>query len=311
MKDRFLLLTTMLVVLVACVSGFAQEGDVAAEPAGMQSIELPLLGPGFLTGMTGFDEFVHPVSSPLYFHDPFIDTRVNVIYLWNKFPKGSDLKGGDLSVWALPFWVALSEKLQLTAEIDGYSRIRARALRPDEGWNDLALGLKYNLIADEDAKFALSTGLSWRLSNGHALTLNGGTDELNPYVTAAKKIGKWQMIGTFGARLPMNHHRGNYILHENLHVAYELVENFFPLVEVNALQYLTNSDRLPLSVGGLDYANIGSNNVSGNSTFWAGLGFRWKVHENVEVGATYEFPLSNRSNDILDQRVTISVILGL
>ena len=57
-----------------------------------------------------------------------------------------------------------------------------------EGWNDLALGLKYNVIADVENQFALSTGLSWRLSNGHALTLHGGVDELNPYVTAAKGI---------------------------------------------------------------------------------------------------------------------------
>ena len=33
--------------------------------------------------------------------------------------------------------------------------------------------------------------------------------------------------------------------------------------------------------------------------------------KHVEVGATYEFPLSTRHNDIFDQRVTVSVILGL
>ena len=106
-------------------------------------------------------------------------------------------------------------------------------------------------------------------------------------------------------------HEGNFILYENLHVSYELFENFFPLMEFNGLQYLSNGDRLPLDVGGLDYANIGSNNVRGNSTFWGAVGFRFKAHKNVEVGATYEFPLSTRHNDIFDQRVTASVILGL
>jgi len=289
-------------------------GQVESEQTPATSEEPQLLAnmpKGFLTGLKGFENFVHPVSSPLYFFDPFIDTRANLLYVWHKFPKKSALKGGDLSVWAMPIWVALTERLQLTATCDGYSRIRARALRPDEGWNDLAIGLKYNLIADVENQFLLSTGLSWRLSNGHALTLHGGVDELNPYVTAAKAFGKWRTIGTLGGRIPMNRHMGNSILYENLHISYELLENFFPLVEFNGVQYLSNSDRLPLGVGGLDYANIGSNDVKGNSTFWGAAGFRWKATPNVEVGATYEFPLSTRENDIFDQRVTVSVILSL
>jgi hypothetical protein len=298
----------VVAALFLAIPAVAQE--VGETPEAVVKSET-ILWEGFLTGMQGFDSFVHPVTSPLYFHDPFIDTRTNIVYLWNKFPKGSDLKGGDISVWALPIWVALTEKLQLTAEIDGYSRLRARALAPDEGWNDLAVGLKYNLLADVENQFALSTGLSWRLSNGHSMTLNGGVDELNPYITAAKRMDKWQFIGTFGGRLPMDENKGNYILHENLSIAYELLEGFFPLVEFNGLQYLSDGNRLPLDVGGLDYANIGSNNVEGNSTFWAGVGFRWKVNKNVEVGAAYEVPLSSRENDILDQRVTVSIILGL
>jgi len=333
MRTRVIGPLLMIGVLILAVAGsvFAEQAS-NTEPAGMklsldensqasqpgksaqagEEIEFfPGQPKGFLTGMKGFDDFVHPVSSPLYFHDPFIDTRLNMVYLWHKFPRKSDLKGGDLHVWAIPFWVALSEKLQLTAEIDGYSRLRARALRPDEGWNDLAIGLKYNWIADVDNQFALSTGLSWRLSNGHSMTLNGGVDELNPYVTAAKAVGNWRLIGTFGGRLPMDEQDGNYILHENLHISYKLADGFFPLVEFNGIQYLSDGDRLPLDVGGLDFANIGSNNVEGNSTYWGAAGFRWKLHKHVELGAVYAFPLSTRKNDIFDQRAIVSVILGL
>lgn len=283
----------------------------SSEEISVVSATQPLLWEGFLTGLEGFEDFVHPVSSPLYFHDPFIDTRTNLLYVWHKFPGGSDVKGGDLQVWAMPIWVALTERLQLTATCDGYSRIRARGLRPDEGWNDLAVGLKYNILADREEQMLMSAGLSWRLSNGHALTLHGGVDELNPYVSAAKGFGKCHVIGTVGGRLPMDHNKGNYILYESLHVDYEIVDDFYPLIELNGVQYLSNGDRLPLDVGGLDYANIGSNNVSGNSTFWAAVGFRWKAHKNIEVGATYEFPLTTPRNDIIDDRVTVSVILGL
>ena len=104
---------------------------------------------------------------------------------------------------------------------------------------------------------------------------------------------------------------GNYILYESLHFDYELLDNFYPLVEFHSLQYLSNGNRLPLGVGGLDYANIGSNDVRGNSVFWGDIGFRWKCHDHVELGATYEFPISTPDNSIFDDRVTVSVIVGL
>lgn len=273
--------------------------------------ESPMFSGGFLTGMEGFDDFVHPVSSPLYFHDPFIDTHINAFYLWHEFPAGSALKGGDLSVWAIQAFIALTDRLQFTATSDGYSRIRARALRPDEGWNDLAVGLKYNVFADVESQSIVSAGLSWKLSNGHAGTAHGNVDELNPYITAAKAWGKFHMLGTVGGRLPMNKNRGNYVVYESLHFDYEVVENFFPLLELNGLHYLSNGNRLPLGVGGLDFASLGSNDVEGNSTFWASVGFRWKLHEHIELGATYALPLSNPNNDILAQRAIVSIIIGL
>ena len=96
-------------------------------------------------------------------------------------------------------------------------------------------------------------------------------------VRAPQPFGKCHVIGTVGGRLAMDHNMGNHILYESLHIDYELLENFYPLIEFNALQYLRNADRLPLGVGGLDYANIGSNDVRGNSTFWGEVGFRRKV----------------------------------
>ena len=69
--------------------------------------------------------------------------------------------------------------------------------------------------------------------------------------------------------------------------------------------------RLPLGVGGLNYASLGSNDVEGNNVFWARVGFRWKLHPNVELGASYAFPLSNPNNDILAQRAFVSIIVGL
>ena len=74
-----------------------------------------------------------PVGSPLYFEDPFINSDIRPIYLWHKFPGGSALRGGQLSVYAMQAHVALTERLQLIATSDGYSRLDAGIIPEDGG----------------------------------------------------------------------------------------------------------------------------------------------------------------------------------
>ncbi len=332
MKSHITLWLCFLLISMASVPAAAQDPDDAAgqdlkptleadAPAAVEDSALEAKEPapsfveslrrkGFMRGLEGFDRFVHPISSPSYFHDPFIDSRMNLLTLRLWLPKDNQLHGGYVDSYGTPFYLALTERLQFMVTYGGYSRVRAGGLRPADGWNDWAFGLKCNLIADRDSQFLLSSGLIWRLSNGHALTLQGGVDELSPFVSAAKGFGKWHVIGTVGGRLAMDRHMGNHMVYESLHVDYELLENFYPLVEFNGLQYLSNADRLPSRVGALDFASIGANDVRGNSVFWTAVGFRWKLRKNVELGASYEFPLTPAENGSLDQRVIVSVNIG-
>jgi hypothetical protein len=71
------------------------------------------------------------------------------------------------------------------------------------------------------------------------------------------------------------------------------------------VHYLSDGERLPLSVGGLDYTNLGSADVSGSSVVWAGAGARWKLSPHASVGAVYEFALTDADDDIMDTRVTV------
>ena len=79
--------------------------------------------------------------------------------------------------------------------------------------------------------------------------------------------------------------------------------------KLHALHYLNNAEAVGLSVGGLDWSNIGAADVGGNSVFWGDLGFRWKLSPNMSLGASYGFPISNPSNSIFNQRLTVDVIL--
>jgi hypothetical protein len=263
----------------------------------------PSLWKGFLTGDRHFRDKPRPMGAPWYFEDPFINSDLRPFFTWHKFPRSGALGGGQLTVYAMQVRLALSERLQFIATADGFSHLESPILHDDTGANDLAIGLKYALIVDHENDFLLSTGLRWRLSNGHARTLNGNVDELSPFITLYQGIGKWNFIADVVGRIAMDEHQGNHILSWDAHVDYELFENFFPLLEIHGLHYLSNGDRLPWDIGGADYANIGSNDVAGTAAFWGSVGFRWNLAEHVSWGAAYEFPLQDpQNNDIFEQR---------
>ena len=281
-----------------------------SEEMGESDESSPILWDGFLYGDPHFRDKPRPIGSPLYFEDPFINSDVRPFFLWHKFPQGSALRGGQLTVYAMQARLALTDRLQLIATEDGYSHLESPILDDDSGWNDIALGLKYALLVDHENDFILSAGLRWRLSNGHAKTLNGGVDELSPFITVYKGFGKWNFMADVVARLAMDEHDGNHIISWDAHIDYELFENFFPLLEIHGLHYVSNGDRLPLDIGGLDYANIGSNDVAGTAAFWGTLGFRWNLMEHVSWGLAYGFPLQDpQNNDIFEQRVTTSFVI--
>ena len=112
----------------------------------------------------------------------------------------------------------------------------------------------------------------------------------------------------------MDHNDGNHIIFWDLHVdcevAPEMLPGFYPLLEIHALHYIDDGNSYPLSVGGLDYTNLGSSNVPGSSVFWGDLGFRWKLTPNVSVGMAYGFPISSPGSDIFNQRFTADLILS-
>ncbi len=280
-----------------------------------------ILWPGFLTGMRSFTDmgqrFADPIGNPLYFESPFIESNLRIFYMWHDFPKDSQLGGGEVSVFAAQVRLALTDKLAFIAVKDGYSRFKSGITPDAEGWNDFSIGLKYALIVDEANDFVLTTGLRWEWHNGEDNTLMGGdsgSNELSPFFSVAKGWDRFHFIGNLTARLPMDHNDGNHIIQWDLHFDYEIAPDtlpgFFPLFEIHALHYLSNGNRFPLSVGAIDYSNIGSSDVAGTSVFWGDLGFRWRLTPNVTIGAAYGFPISSPGNDAFNQRVTADLILS-
>lgn len=269
----------------------------------------PFGSAGFLRGLRGFEHFYEPVGQPLYFESPFNDTGLRFLFLHHEFDNASQLQGGDLDVFAVQARVALTERLAFIATKDGYSMLDAGLLPKDEGWNDIAIGLKYAVIVDRDQDMVVTPGFRWEWSHGDKEVLQGNGQEFSPFISAAKGFDQLHTIANVTYRKPESDNNGNQVLQWDLHADYEVANGLAPLVELHGLHYLTDGNRLPLSVGGLDYANLGSSDVAGTSVVWLGVGARMKFNPHTAFGATYEFALTDPEDDIMDTRITLDFIL--
>jgi hypothetical protein len=272
-----------------------------------------ILWKGFLTGMRGFEHFYDPIGQPIYFESPFVNTSARLLYLHHEFAKGSQLQGGHVDVLAAQARIAITERLAIIATKDGYSWLKGTVLPDDEGWNDIALGAKFAFIVDRENDFVATGGLRWQWGNGDGKVLQGFSQEISPFVSFAKGFDQVHFIGDITFRFPFDHSEGNTIFQWDLHADWEFapeaLPGLAPCIELHGLHYWTNASKLPLKVGGLDYANIGSGDVAGSSVVWMGVGARWKLSPNLSVGSTYEFALTNQNADIMKDRVTVDVTL--
>ena len=91
-----------------------------------------------------FDNFIGPISTPVYSKDPRSLTEIRGLYVHNTFPGEEILGGGDFHAVAAQVRVALTERLTFIADKDGYLFLRPRnVVRPNDGWMNIAAGLKY------------------------------------------------------------------------------------------------------------------------------------------------------------------------
>lgn len=267
-----------------------------------------ILWPGFLHGLRGFEHFYEPVGQPIYFESPFNTSGIRLLFLHHEFADDSQLQGGHVNVAAVQARLAITERLGFIATKDGYSWLKADALPEEDGWNQIAAGLKYVVIADRENDFVLTPGIRFQTQGGESKVLQNTTSEFSPFVSAAKGWDKLHLIGNFTWRIPTDSDDGNDIVQWDAHLDYEVLPGLAPMIEIHGLHYISDGKALPLSVGGLDYSNIGSSDVSGSTVIWAGAGARWKLNPHISVGGTYEFALTNRNADIMDKRVTLDVM---
>ena len=258
-----------------------------------------------------FEGFIGPISNPVYSKDPRSLTEARALFIHNQIPGGHPLGGGNFQAYGLQVRVALTERLTLIADKDGYADLHPGAAPDSSGWLNLGVGLKYVFIRDVERQFLLSGGFMWEPQTGEAGALSShGDGTFAFFLTSGKEFaGCWHALGTIGYQLPIDSSENSSYYYVSLHLDRK-IGRFYPLVELNWFHWVAGGNRgLPAALGeGDGLLNLGTTGVAGNDLVTAAIGGKYKFGPHAELGAAWEFPISNR-RDLIDNRLLVEFIL--
>jgi hypothetical protein len=254
------------------------------------------------------EKFVHPLTSPYYHEDAFVTTDLRLWGVYQSFQNDSVIDGGSAKVYAAEVRLALTDKLQFIANKDGYIDFDA-GLTDDSGWNDVAVGLKYNVIQNWQEQFHVSLGAGWELPWGDASVLQND-QELRAFCAVAKGFDKLHLGGTFNYFWAIGGEGSSALgnsdtISWNLHADYWINKWLSPVVEVNGY-HVTDRGTETVPFSGLDVANLGG----GGDVITLGLGGELRANDWLAFRGAYELPLMANDEAIFGWRLTFSAVIS-
>jgi len=277
----------------------------------------------------GEHKYVPAISNPLFNETPYITTEIRPIFITQGMASqnvlGSSLFGGSLNVVAVQARVALTDNFGIIATKDGYawanfdSATNAAGIQDAEGFANISLGVKYAFWNNIEDKSIVTVGVEYEAPSGglsidtplaHPLDnvdLNqSGDGFIDVFVTGAKRFEKLGVQGSIGANIALDDDHDTSMLHYSLHVDYEVVENVFPMIELNGFTVIDEATRTPLGFEGVDLVNLGCSAGCGTVLTAAG-GMRFRATDNFLLGFGVEKSIGR--DDLLDWRGYFDVIL--
>ena len=249
---------------------------------------------------------ISPVVNPILFESPFIDSEVRPIFLTQKMPGNFITGGGNVRVYAVQLRYAITDRLALIATKDGFIEFNPSGMAHQDGWANLAGGLKYAIIDDRENDFILTPGVTFEFPTGNQRVFQGyGDGLLNPFVSAAKGFDDVHLQAYAGPRIAISGEDSSFF-DASLHVDYQLW-NLYPLAEFNWVYVYDAGRRIPLTKEGFDLVDFGSSEAEEESVVTTALGLRYRVTDDIDLGVTGEFPLTSDSG-IFGWRVTTDLI---
>jgi len=182
----------------------------------------------------------------------------------------------------------------------------------DDGWADVVLGLKYNLIRNTCTGTLLSGGATYELPVGSTRAAQAvGDGEFHLFGSFGQRFldGDSHWLSAFGWRVPADGGINSEAIHWSNHLDLRLTRRIYAVTEVAWWHWTDNAeDGLGLGVAGQDLFNLPANNVDGNDLVTQNVGLKLKPCRNVEAGIAYEFPLTE-FKDVIEDRLQVDLIL--
>jgi hypothetical protein len=252
---------------------------------------------------------ISPVVNPVLFESPFIDSEVRPIFMTQKMPGNFITGGGNLRVYAVQLRYALTDRLALIATKDGFIEFNPSKMQHQDGWANLAGGLKYAIVDDRENDFILTPGVTFEFPTGNQRVFQGeGSGIWNLFVSAGKGFGDFHLTGNLGFEIPFDFSANTSQLHYSLQADYYTCQYFIPFVAVNGYTVMSEGDALPLGTEGYDLINFGSSNAQGWNGVVLGAGFRSRLVKWADLGFGYEYAVANPKG-IFSSRFTVDFIV--
>ena len=288
-----------------------------------------IVGAGMLSSvMAGEGASIHPITNPVYADTAIPESKITVIGAHHRLPDkintilGKVPLGGDVNVLAVQVEYAFNDSLSLTAIKDGYVDFNPdNTLSSEEGFNDLALGLKWRFHHDDGLSLAFRGTVE--LSTGDDEIFQGNGDgNFSPALIITHQHDKGQCNTVIGATLPFDGDEESTMSYVSLGYARQLTDRLSLIGELNWLRVLDEGDgsanygasqlgaAVPTIVEfeGPDLFNLGSANGDDNpDAVTVALGVRYQLTDNVNAGIAYEHPLTDEEDGLFEDRVTLSV----
>ena len=269
------------------------------------------------------ERYVPPVSNPFLNETPYITTEFRPVFIHNDVPDhvladppfapGAP-GGGHLNVFAFQMRFALDDRLGIIFNKNGEMDLNHTAgkLQSDSGLANLSFGVKYALISDPEKERLVTVGVTYEMPTGtlksNTFRLQGdGRGFINTFVTAADTYDKVGVQGMMGVKLSLDGERNVSWFNYSFHMDYEILPDFFPLVEVNGfVPIIEDARQNSFRFEGLDLVSIGGSDPEFVTTF--AVGSRYRFNKNVLAGVAYEVPITE-DKDIMDWRVTADLVV--
>jgi hypothetical protein len=259
---------------------------------------------------TAFPRFVGPISNPWLAKDPRSLSEARLLGVFNFFPDDHPWQDGFGQSYLLQIRAAINKRWSVFLDKSGHTILRQNDQQTVDGWNNLALGTKYQVIRDVEHQFMATVGLQYEAPTGEARAFQRpGDGSLTVFTSVGQEFWCfWHVLGNVGARIPLSD-QNSTLLYSQVHVDRELFGWLYPLVECNWYHIASDGQgTLPSSLGQgdgwIDWAVPGT---AGSDLVTAALGLKIKCNRNLEAGVAYEKSLTGGQR-LLDQRVIAELI---